>query len=203
MREFFIQELKTLEFKTGLKQYDRLCERDTYQEDLNTLLDELCRVCRQFAFIPEKDQRELIKQNMITDQEFTGFNARIIYKWLASAKNLYFKEQARVDTKAPTGYKIVEGEDRSQWLDKWLSVLGDGMNAVPKISPEEAKREGKIDKIERVATKHPSAPIEVIEKKELHIQYVRENYDVYTGKPNATWIPESEWLEKLKAKEGL
>lgn len=43
---------------------------------------------------------------------------------------------------------------------------------------------------------HPYTPLSIIEERELHFQYIRENYDTYTGKPNANWMPEDEWRNK-------
>jgi hypothetical protein len=32
-------------------------------------------------------------------------------------------------------------------------------------------------------------------KHDLHIQWIRENYDSFTGKPKKEWVSESEWLK--------
>jgi hypothetical protein len=198
MREFFKQELGYLEKKTGLRQYDRIMEKESWKEDLNDLLDILCRVCEQFSFIPDKDKQELIKQNIITDQEFTGFNAKIIYKWLSQAKHIYFKEQAHIDSKAPTGYKILEGEARQQKLKEWLASLGDGVKAVPQLTPAEWRREGKIDVQEIKAIKYPKNTEEQILEFELHRQWIKDNFHPVTGDKLPTWISEEEWLKNQK-----
>lgn len=44
---------------------------------------------------------------------------------------------------------------------------------------------------------HPYTPLSLLEQKELHIQYIRENYDPYTGKKKTTWISEEEWLKNV------
>jgi hypothetical protein len=152
MRQFFKNEFKTLEIKTGLKQYDKIMERDDHEEIMNALLDEMVRVCGLYSFIPDNDKENIIKQNILTDPEFTGFNGKIIYKWLAAAKHLYFKEQAHIDSKAPAGYKVLEGKERDEAIKKWLASLGDGVNQVPKMSSVEIQREGKEDKIVRRGT---------------------------------------------------
>jgi len=103
MRDFFKEELEALERKTGLKQYEKILAQDKWEVELKELLDELCRVCNQFDYIPNEDKAKIIRQNIITDQEFIGFNSRIIYKWLSGSKAIYFKEQAH--QKQPEEYK--------------------------------------------------------------------------------------------------
>lgn len=66
---------------------------------------------------------------------------------------------------------------------------------IPKISESEIMEEGR-QKPKREL--YPKTPISMIEQRELHIQWIQENYDPYTGKPLPNWIPESEWLEKQK-----
>lgn len=54
------------------------------------------------------------------------------------------------------------------------------------------------EKIERKAASAgmPSGTIEDFNRHELHLQYIRENYDPLTGKPLPGWMPENEWLKK-------
>src|SRR5687768_8008154 len=128
MRDFFKDELISLERKTGLKQYDRILERDSWEKDKDDLLDELCGVCNKFDYIPNEDKAKIIRQNIITDQEFIGFNARVIYKWLSGVKAIYFKEQAHQQTETPPeDYKILEGPERDAKLKEWLASLGNGI----------------------------------------------------------------------------
>lgn len=66
---------------------------------------------------------------------------------------------------------------------------------IPKISESEIMEEGR-QKPKREL--YPKTPVSMIEQRELHIQWIQENYDPYTGNPLPTWIPETEWLEKQK-----
>lgn len=43
---------------------------------------------------------------------------------------------------------------------------------------------------------YPYTPLSILEERELHFEYIRENYDTYTGKPNTNWMPEDEWRDK-------
>lgn len=66
-------------------------------------------------------------------------------------------------------------------------------NHVKAMTEKEIDREGQ----ERPRPKtYPSTPLSVIEQRELHIQWIKENYDPYTAKPLPGWISEEEWLKK-------
>jgi hypothetical protein len=183
MRDFFKQELKSLSRNTGLKQYEKILELEGWEKETSELLDALCKVCNQFDYIPNEDKAKIIKQNIITDQEFTGFNARIIYKWLSQAKSVYFKEAAHVPSGPSESAPILEGEERKKMLQKWLESLGEGVKSVPKMTESEIKATGKIDVVEKKATGYSPRVITVEEfekgeaiKREAAIKY-REIYD--------------------------
>jgi hypothetical protein len=50
-----------------------------------------------------------------------------------------------------------------------------------------------VDKADAV---NYQTPAEVAQKKALHIQYIRENYDPITSKPLPTWKEESDWISE-------
>jgi hypothetical protein len=197
MRDFFKDELKALERKTGLKQYEKILAAEKWEIELKELLDELCRVCNQFDYIPNEDKAKIIRQNILTDQEFIGFNARIIYKWLLSARSVYFKELAHQEP-AEEQAPILEGAARDAKLKEWLAALGDGMKQVPQLSPTEIKREGRIE-VEKKGTGYvPEVdPIEWEKRNTLHKQYLRENYHIQTGEKLPTWISEEDWIKQF------
>jgi hypothetical protein len=157
MREFFKDELKALERNTGLKQYDKILDKDDWEKELSELLNALTRVCNQFNFIPNEDKAKIIKKNIISDTDFQGFNARIVYKWLSQAQSVYFKEAAHTPESSSEPAPILEGEERQKKLKEWLDSLGDGMKSVPQLTETEWKREGKIDQVEKkgIAYKSP------------------------------------------------
>jgi len=196
MRDFFKQELKTLELKTGLRQYERLLERASWEDDLNNLVDMLAKVCDNFPYIPEESKKEIIQNNIISEQDLTGLNPRIIFKWLSQAKGIYFKEAAHKESQpeAPP----VTGPEREEWIRKWNEALGN----FGKIGKKDVKEEDGYNLREWLKEK-PAAPIErefvSEEERELHRQYVRENYHLHTGKPLETWVSEEKWILKQKA----
>lgn len=194
MKEFFKQELNSLELKTGLKQYERLLERSSWEDDLNELIEILCRVCDQFPYIPDSDKQYIIRQNVISDGEFIGFNARIIYKWLNNAKGTYFKELAHTEPEQNENYKILTGPQRDEWIKRWTESLGDGFQPVPKVSPAEINAEDRPK-----AHLYPSTPTSVVISMEIHAAWIKANFDTYTGKPLPTWMAEEEWIKSQNA----
>lgn len=149
MRDFFKHELKTLKAKTGLNQYETFSGMPDAEVQLKTLLDGMVSVCSGFNYIPDDHKKEIIKAAIITDPEFTGLNARVIFKWLQAKNHLYFKEVAHVqtetldpETKAPV--EPLKGDDMQRMLDRWKREL-DGVSnnfSVPKLTPEEIQKEG-------------------------------------------------------------
>ena len=66
---------------------------------------------------------------------------------------------------------------------------------------KEIEIEGKewVSEIDRkaVSVGYKKTEFEKLQDHELHIQYIRENYDPYTGKKKPNWIEESEWRKNL------
>lgn len=171
MREFFRQELKSLELKTGYKQYERLLEREGWQKDLNELLDILVRVCDQFPYIPDKDKESIIQNNLVSDGEFTGFNARIVFKWLSQAKSKYFKELAHTETSGGYDEKpALTGVERDAKIQEWLASLGEGFQEVPKLTQAEIIQTGQADPPKPVYFRDPV----LIEEHKKKVQQARE-----------------------------
>lgn len=149
MRDFFKDELKALERNTGLKQYDKILEKEDWEKELGELLNALSRVCNQFDFIPSEDKAKIIKKNILTDPDFQGFNARIVYKWLSQAQSVYFKEAAHMPVEETEPAPILEGEERLKRLKEWEASLGDGVKSVPQLSETQWKREGQLDVVQQ------------------------------------------------------
>jgi hypothetical protein len=201
MYTFFKQQLKNLEINRGLKQYERMLEKDDWEKEIDALISGMCRVCLQFDEIPNKEKKRIIENNVITDTNFIGFNAGIIYQWLARERGKFFQElQHRQEQKSEEPKPILEGAAREAMLQKWLSEIADGVKAVPQLSTAEIKREGKIE-VEKKATGWvPEVdPAEWTVRDYLHKQYVKENYHIQTGEKLSTWISEEEWLKKKES----
>lgn len=145
MRDFFKQELKTLKAKTGLNQYETFSGMPDAEVQLKALLDGMVSVCSGFNYIPDDHKKEIIKTAIITDPDFTGLNARVVFKWLQAKNHLYFKEVAHMETEVKE--EPLKGDDMQKMLDEWKRELEGVSNnfSVPKLTPEEIEKEGRED----------------------------------------------------------
>lgn len=89
-----------------------------------------------------------------------------------------------------------------EWLDKWKQSISEveDTKKIRALSADEIMKEGKEKKkTASLGFKPPSR--EFVYDHILHNQYIRENYELITGNPLSTWMPEKEWREnKLKTK---
>lgn len=188
MRDFFKAEMRTLKVKTGLNQYENISSLPDAQDQLKTLFDGLVSICNEFPFIPDEAKQIIIREAIIKDQEFTGLNARVIWKWLNGKKDLYFKEMAH--QKIEEQSEPLTGEERDKWLQEWLKVVQGGvMQSVPKVDMY-------ADMKKRLAPDHTEKYIpdpEKIIQHELHLQWIKENTDPKTGE--ITGVDEKTWLK--------
>lgn len=194
MKQFFLDLLNNLDKLAGLRQIEKIMasasNEDTAKEEINSLIEVLVRVSQQFPYIPEQDQRNIISAAVVTDPEFNSLNARIVYKWLVQHKDKYFKEMQHVESHQENWVPLT-GEARAEKLREWMKSLEQFNTNHVKESYSPYQDVRAIEK--SVAYTPPSS--EQVHAKELHLQYIRDNYDPITGKPKAEWIPESEWMK--------
>lgn len=195
MRDFFLQQLNSLDKMTGLQQLNKLMAMDDPKKEINDLLDILCRVCKQFNYIPEEDMKRIISESILSDQELTSLNGKIIFKWLSKACGQYYKE-AIDPVKLPDGvdeYVPLTGEDRQKKLDEWLRSLKK-LDETVKVEFNGAKMKANLAELPQLEGYHkPNA--EAILLHDLHIEYLKENYDPITRQRKANWVSENEWLK--------
>lgn len=73
---------------------------------------------------------------------------------------------------------------------------------LPADSPElEAQNNAKENAYQRHKMAYKPLSAEEIARRDLHLQYIRENYDVRTGQKLPTWVPEDEWLQRKEESE--
>lgn len=187
MKAYFLALLQNLDKLTGIRQYEKLCQSNNHKAEINLLLDILGRVCDQFPYIPEQAKMKIIDACIVSDNEFIGLNARIVYKWLNANKDVYFKEQAHQETEV---YEPLTGEAREARLKEWLeavnnlaSVQTERSNHVNDFVKQIQPKDGK---------KYQPLTGEQVYQKERHLEYVRANFDT-RGEKKDTWIPEDEF----------
>lgn len=193
MREYFTQLLNNLESLTGMKQLERISQKPNAAAELNNLLDILCRVCDLFPFIPEEAKKNIISDSVVTDQDFIGLNAKVIYKWLNLRKDIYYKEIAHIE--AQNQPEPVTGEKRDEWLKIWtqeLDKISDNFYIKP-LSNAEIMREKMLGN--QAEPTHYKSNEQKGKAKLLHMEYIRTNYSS-DGNCLETWLPEDEWMKK-------
>lgn len=133
MKDFFTQCMKDLNALTGIEQViwmQRNTEIDKRTGEAKGKLEfQLCvagmiEVSKEFTYIPEVAQQNIIRRMMIQDKDYTSLNSRTIYKWLNMHKDSFF-----VDSNAPKKEeRVVLTEDESRRIDvladQYKSQLG-------------------------------------------------------------------------------
>lgn len=186
MREFFYNLLQNLDKLAGLKQYEKLTQTPNPKQEINTLLDILCRVCDQFPFIPEQDKIKIINDSVVADQEFIGLNAKIIFKWLNAKREFYMKEKGEPEISPDA----LTGEAREQRLQEWLQAVNKAEGIMTERSdPYKTVREQWTNP---TGEKYKPLTEEQIYQRVRHLEYIRQNYDS-KGKPVPDWISEEEF----------
>lgn len=196
MREYFTRLLNNLESLTGMKQLERISQKHNAADELNNLLDILCRVSDLFPYIPDDAKKNIISDSVVTDQDFIGLNAKIIYKWLNLRKDIYFKEVAHQHRITEEDYAPAVGEKREEWLKIWtqeLDKMSDNFTVKP-VTNAELMREKMLG--EEATPTHYRQDEEKAKAKIVHIEYVKANYDTVTKNALETWLPEDEWIRK-------
>ena len=198
MKEFLYGLLINLDKLTGLQQYAKLRASKDHIKEINELLDVLCRVCNQFDYIPDQNKQDIISRNVLSDQEFIGLNGRILFKWFSKECGAYYKEPTQ-EIRLPEGvteYIPVTGELRQKYLDEWMKSLNKLQESVSVKEYSGTKKKAALEELPILEGYQRPTDDDLL-KKELHVQYLRENYDpLIIGKKKENWISESEWLKQ-------
>lgn len=84
--------------------------------------------------------------------------------------------------------------ETDKMISDYLKELSD-FSKVPAMSKDEISYWGKERFQRRAASAGYVQPdVDKVTRNQLHIQWIKENYDPITGRPLSTWKEESEWL---------
>lgn len=199
MREYFLDLLNNLDTLAGLRQLEKIYaaagdDRGAAITEINKLLTALENVSKLFPYIPEAEQQKIINLAVISE-EFPNLNANLVYRWLNRHRDKYFKESHHVkqEQEAPP----VTGEAKQKWIDKWMQEVDKIGKSAPVVMERDAKMEWLRKRPVEMQEQGYTPPTEEeVRSRELHIRYIRENYDPYTGKQKEGWISEEEWLKR-------
>lgn len=182
MRQFFVQELKSLRMNTGLRQFEEIqsiTKKEEAQQALDNLLRGLINVCNTFSYIPDTDKQKIISKNIITDHEMIALNPRTVYKWLHQVSDRYYQESGHSDTN-----KLLEKPiealsfdqltpETQKLVEDFKTSLIDSMPQMPAITQRDIDLLKKEDE-ERVKLKAISAGHAFKSRRYAFIKYLHE-----------------------------
>lgn len=113
---------------------------------------------------------------------------------LMSEKEAY-KDQYTWNGVAQTLTDEVKRQQVKDRLQEWKSAIeAANVRLSAPITDEDIKAEGQ----ERPKAKmYPTTALSQAQKHELHLEYVRQNFDKYTADKLPGWIPEDQWIGRL------
>lgn len=121
----------------------------------------------------------------------------VIFEWMGLYLNeKYQVVEEKLMKEKDEYYRItVDPSTTEDVADKYIAQMLESLKpdkTTFEITEEEIRQEGQ----QRPKPKpYPSMPASLIRQRELHDQWIRECFDIYTGKPNENWMPEEQWLE--------
>lgn len=199
MNDFILQCLDELEPLTGIRQLYFLQSDPEGERKIQVLIKGILMTCQQFPYIPEEAQKKIIREHMVKDQDYEALNSRTVWKWLNMNKDVWWaKEQAAEPSETPPEPM---SEETKKMVDKFMADLAAGMQdrTRPKFAERLKQEMEKIAQEDKERTEgnrlaeFQTSELEA-EKKALHLQYLKENYDPITGKKFETWMEESDWI---------
>lgn len=197
MRSYFLTLLQNLDKFTGMKQYEKLLQTPDYKKEINTLLDILCRVTDQFPYIPDADKQRIISDSVISDPEFIGLNAKIVSRWLNQKKDIFFKELAHQENESKD--EPLTGEAMQQRIDEWLHAVNEIEDNFKVEKSYHVVRDQWRPK-EGTPIYQPTRDTSILSNHQMHLEWIKANFDARTGKKLPEWMPENEWIEKQESK---
>lgn len=190
MRDFFKSELETLQMKTGLKQYEHISNMPDAEKQFKILLDGMVLACNEFPYIPDPDKKRIIQEQIIRDQDYTSLNSRVIWKWLNAQKDHYW--QRFEDQRQEEKHEQCDPAIADMYAEQFKENLKK-MEIKTQRQPID-ERFGKS-----VSQEYLISSYEQVSQKELRLQWMRENFDINTGKPLQGSITFEEWQKRRES----
>lgn len=95
----------------------------------------------------------------------------------------------------PPKERPVDDERRDEWLEKWKKSLeGIETKRVSPLSDSELIKWGK--KKPPQSKQHPATSFAEWQESQIHLEYIKANYDARTGKKLSAWVDEQTWRTK-------
>jgi hypothetical protein len=198
MKDFFKECLANLKDIANINQLHWIMQECNSQEEFdkrkNILIDSMMIVSKKFDYIPEGIQQKYILKMMVEDQVYDGLSSRVIWKWLDMHKTNHMTH-SQFDEASLMQHEPASDEQVRKYVAEFMANMEKIGNPEYKNGIAQLRKESGIESVK--ATVHsnykPLGESEVINKL-LHIEWIRECFDPLTGKPNANWISEDEFL---------
>jgi len=209
MYEFFHDEFQSLRAKTGIRQWEQLNDQPDSAKVIHDHIQFMCKECDKppFHVVDAKVKQRVISRAIVEDGDFIGLNAKFVRKalnawWMVNRDRVM---EALNDHKIADKIQLTPEQSRKidEIANRYIAELlqGGGPRPVPEVENAEKQGAEWTSDIERRAIQYPKTTPEQAAAHELHLEYVRRNYDKYTAEKLSNWIPESEWLESLSQEE--
>lgn len=193
MRDFYKQTLSRTYEIFGVNQLAKMED-----EQVTYLLDALERVSALYNYISPEDQQTIINKRLITDKDYSNINARLIASWFEQDGKVFFKgTSSYVETEVKA--EPLTGEARDKAIENYLKAIAQTQTnfEVKPVSQGELIRESlrqNLNSENEEPVKRSS--MDSLVKHELHKQWIKENFDPITAKPNENFKEEKEWLKQ-------
>lgn len=203
MKDFFENCLRDLEALTGKRQvYYWQTETDTDStgkakgmRKFEVCVNGMVIQSGNFSYIPEADQKRIITEMMVKDQDYEALNSSVIYKWLAMYKDKYFMAANAPDAEPMHQHTPEELERIDKLAKEYLAQLAGAFQPSFKgieKDMESIKREDKA-RVEMKGSGYlPSS--EKVVMNELRRRWMLDNFDAMTGKKLDTYLSYEEWI---------
>lgn len=204
MKDFLEQCLRDLEAITGNRQlayWEMEPDKVEAKRKIDLCVSAMVRTCANYPEISEEKKMKIIRRQMEEDQKYEALNARTISKWLDLHRQTSGPPLAITEEElTPASPEVAD-----KYANQLLASLAD-FKRVPNVSrvimegieQEDADRlEGKEMRPKSHAAKYQTDEQKALEK-ELHLEWIRANYDPITGKPLEGWASEEEYQKLQK-----
>lgn len=173
MKEFFKQCLENLEPIAGHRQLFYFQSDPDGKKKMEVCILGMIESSKRFPYIPEEDQKKIISEAMITDQEYEALNSRVIWKWLNLHKDTYWGKRMTISEEEMMPKFTFDGKP-----------ITEEMKQIPSEEKVKEYVQEVTSNLAKVGLKVPQPSKEEIKAEELRDPYLnqlREQYPTTAG----------------------
>jgi len=202
MRQFFFTLLNNLYKMAGLRQLEKIYEefpdKKDHTREINALIDELCKVCGMFSYIPEMDMQNIIRDKIYSDPKFIGLNGKILFNWFDIVKGPYYSrfidEQSKKEQTEKVNAEPLTGEARAKAIKEWQAALNK-IGHPEKIDNAGSKLKNKFEQLADNTEKYRPPSDDYFFERQMHVEWIKANFHPVTKEKLPGYVPEKEWIK--------